>query len=250
MCGIRGVILVLCALSLLTAQVRTGVSAPPRTIVSVPFVGCDSDGQGGPLERPEGTRQNVAVDTKAASRLAFYKAEAGLGVLAPRGWYCFGVYGSGGAGIYVSPRPIDRSVVFSQNWPDARGPIIRLERHDGETSGRFGVAEIVARVFPAHKAFVDGVRTLFEQPEARYPSGPYPADKLRYKSNEVVEYQTPAKTEGMGTGFPLKPAELPVRGVAIFVEQDPSAGGPNAILIICPASRRSGGTVVEYRSPG
>src|SRR5262245_1162119 len=75
-------------------------------VVMVPFVGCKSDGQVGPLDAPDGVEQGVRVSAEAASKLAYYKSE-NLGVLAPRGWFCFGTYGSGGYGIFVAPTPID-----------------------------------------------------------------------------------------------------------------------------------------------
>ena len=42
-----------------------------------------------------------------ASKLAYYQAEKGIGVLAPRDWHCFGTYGSGGDTLYVTPQPIN-----------------------------------------------------------------------------------------------------------------------------------------------
>jgi hypothetical protein len=192
MCGIGGLILTPCAQSLLTAQVKAG-AAPGRTAVSVPFVGCESDGQIGPLEVPVGKRRNVSITGRAAERLAFYQAGNGFGVLAPRGWYCFGVYGSGGDAIYVSPQPINRSELFSLNWAGSTGPVVRFERSYGETSGRNNVAEIIARVFPAHKAFVAGVRALFDQPASEYPSGPYPTDKLNTRVTKSSNTKLPPR---------------------------------------------------------
>ena len=107
------------------------------------------------------------------------------------------------------------------------GAVVGLARSIGATSGRFAVAGIIARVFPAHKAFVAGVRTLFGEPESTYPSGPYAADRLSYKSGEVVEYHTPADTEGLGTSFPLKKGPLAMRGVAILINGDP----PDVVLL-------------------
>ncbi len=229
--GIGGLSLTLCAPSLLTAQVKAAGAKLP-TAVSVPFVGCESDGQVGPLDAPASKHQNVSVTSRAAQRLAFYQAETGFGVLAPRGWYCFGVYGSGGDAIYVSPRPLSSSEFFSPNWKGLMGPAVRFGRSYGETSGRFNVAEIIARVFPAHKAFVAGVAALFDEPGSEYPSGPYPTDRLNYRSDEIVEYQTPPNAEGLGTRFPLKTGALPTSGVAILIEEDPRFGeNPDVLLL-------------------
>src|ERR1700722_19088064 len=74
---------------------------------SVPFVGCKSDGQVGPQDAPIGTAISMPITTKAAQMLAYYRTAEGVSVLAPRGWYCFGTYGSGGSALMASPQPID-----------------------------------------------------------------------------------------------------------------------------------------------
>lgn len=200
-----------------------GAPAQAQTAVPVPFVGCKSDGQAGPLEAPVGKTRNLPINMHAAQRLAFYKADTGPGVLAPRGWYCLGVYGSGGDAIYVDPRPLEEVGIFSSHGTGSTGPIIRLQRVYGETSGRSEVAQIVARVFPGHKAFVTGVMEMFDQPASEYPSGPYPTDALHYRSKNVVEYHTPAQTEGLGATYPLKKGALPMSGVAILIGKAPDA---------------------------
>src|SRR5271154_1292847 len=70
----------------------------------VPFVGCKSDGQTGPVEASEGESKVVPGDAKAAQQLAYYASQKEFGVLAPRGWYCFGTYGANGNTLYVSPQ--------------------------------------------------------------------------------------------------------------------------------------------------
>jgi hypothetical protein len=46
------------------------------------------------------------VPKDMAISLAYYShhESSGSGVLAPRGWDCFGTYGSGGSTLYVVPR--------------------------------------------------------------------------------------------------------------------------------------------------
>ena len=64
------------------------------------------------------------------------------------------------------------------------------------------------------------------------PSFPGSVAKLNYQSNEVVEYQTPAQTEGLGTKFPLKTDALPMSGVAILIEEDARFGeNPDVVLL-------------------
>jgi hypothetical protein len=75
-------------------------------------------------------------------------------------------------------------------------------------------AEVIALLFPAHIAFVKQVHERF--PEQQYPVGPYPNDKLNYRSDSVVEFETPAQADGLGTHSWLKKNDSPIRGVAIL----------------------------------
>jgi hypothetical protein len=213
MCSIAGMIS-LCTEVPLFAQEKAAV-------VSVPFIGCKSDGQVGPMDAPKGASVPVALSAKAAEGLAYYRsAQEVVGVLGPRGWYCFGTYGSDGEFLFVSPQPIDTAHIFSPGSGLA-GPAIAVSHLDSDTSGRFTVAEIIARVFPDYKAFVAGVVELFDLPANMFTFGPYPGDTLSYKSKTVVEYHTPAKTEGLGTRRWLKTNGSPIDGVAILIGQPP-----------------------------
>lgn len=51
--------------------------------------------------------------------------------------------------------------------------------------------------------------------------GPYPKDVLTYRNNRVVEYKTPAQTDGLGTHSLLKKNGSPIEGVAMLVGQTP-----------------------------
>lgn len=197
-------------------------ASAPKAEVPVPFVGCKSDGQVGPLKAPVGKSMVVSISTEAAEKLAYYKAEDGFGVLAPRGWYCFGTYGSNGETLYVSPGPIRGDEVLSaEKWKGFSGPAIEASRQIGDTSGRFEVAKAIARVFPAHDAFVRKVIEERIEPASAFPLGPYPKDKLTYRSKSIVEYETPADTTGLGTQSSLLKNADPIRGVAILVGQVP-----------------------------
>jgi hypothetical protein len=189
--------------------------------VRVPFVGCKSDGQVGPVKAPSGKSKVAPVDAKAAARLAYYKAAEGFGVLAPRGWYCFGTYGSNGETVYVSPRPIRGADVLSTQWKGFAGPVIEGSYQNGDTSGRFEVAKTMARVFPAHSAFVRKVIEEGIEPASSFPFGPYPKDELTYKSKEIVEYKTAPETNGLGTQSRLLKNADPIYGVAILAGDVP-----------------------------
>lgn len=186
----------------------------------VPFVGCKSDGQTGPKGAPDGRPMVVSLPAKVAERIAYYKAEQGIGVLGPRGWHCFGGYGSNGYSLYVSPEPFDGATLFSDSWRGFNGPAIEIAGSTGDTSGRFKVAQVIARVFPNRRGFVENAIRQGE-PASAFPFGPYPKDKLIYRNDDTVEYETPANREGLGTQSRLMKNSHPIRGVAILAGDAP-----------------------------
>ena len=178
----------------------------------------------GPKRAPEGKSVAVMLAPKTASQVAYYISAMGaIGVLAPRDWNCFGTYGSNGDALYVSPQPIDRAKLFSTDQSGFTGPVIELAQSIGDTSGRFTVADIIARVFPAFRDFATHVMSESNPPFQKYTFRPYPEDVLTYKSKTVVEYQTPANAEGLGTQSRLKKNASPIEGVAILIGDTPDA---------------------------
>ncbi|MGA9058295.1 MAG: SUMF1/EgtB/PvdO family nonheme iron enzyme [Terriglobia bacterium] len=202
------------------AQMKPQSSGQEAPVVHVPFVGCNADGQVGPVAAPKGDEKVVQMDASTAQRLAYYKAGFGPGVLAPRGWYCFGRYGSSGSGLFVTPQPIKRDDLLSRTGGGFTGPAIQVSLMTGGTSGRFTVARFIARLFPAQKAFVESVIKEGLEPASDFPFGPYPKDKLTIRSDEVVEYQTPPNSEGLGTMMGLPKNDNPIDGVAILFSGD------------------------------
>ena len=182
---------------------------------TVPFIGCASDGQVGPLKPPHGTPKRITISARAAQHLAWYQAENSPGVLAPRGWHCFGTYGSNGSSLFVAPQPLSSHFFFSHTDHTFTGPVIQISSMFGDTSGRFSVASTIARVFPAHRDFAESVRNEHLGIDV-LPTGPAPTDKLHYLSNEVVEYTTPANSDGEGTHSLLSKSPLPITGVEIL----------------------------------
>jgi len=225
--GIRHFCVVLIVLTMwapfsLSGQAKLQSSGQKTPVVHVPFVGCASDGQVGPVAAPKGTEKVVQIDARAAQRLAYYRAEGSLGILAPRGWYCFGTYGSSGSSLYVTPQPIKTDDFFSPTWGGITGPAIQASGISGGTSGRFGVARVIARVFPTQTAFVQSVIKEGIEPASDFPFGPYPKDKLIIQSDRIVEYQTPPHSEGLGTTTSwLRANDYPISGVAILQGQEP-----------------------------
>lgn len=187
---------------------------------TVPFVGCASDGQVGPQAVPIGKSKQVTISDKIAPRLAYYKAVYGPGVLAPRGWHCFSTYGSDGSNLFVSPEPIDTKALFSPDWKGFAGVAIQISVASGGTSGRFQVAKVIARVFPAYKSFAQKVIAEGLEPADDFPFGPYPTDKLTYRSKNVVEFVTPANDEGLGTDSHIVKNANSIEGVAMIIEGD------------------------------
>lgn len=175
----------------------------------------------GPLDAPAGqVPPALKLSVAAAQRLAYYKAENGIGVLAPRGWHCFSTYGSNGSSLFVSPEAINAATLFSAEWKGFAGPAIQISVADGGTSGRFQVAKVIARVFPDRRQFVRDVIAEGIEPAASFPAGRYPQDKLTYRSKSIVEFETPANAEGLGTASRLQSSSNPIRGVAILLSAD------------------------------
>ncbi len=209
-----------------SANAEPANAAPPvvaatAVATTVPFVGCAQDGQGGPQPAPSGQPRTVVMDPAAAARLAWYSAGTG-GVLGPRGWYCFGAYGSNGTSLYVAPVPIQFTDVSADSWPAGSGPAIEAALNYGDTSGRFTVAEAMARVFPARSAFVQAVIAEGIEPQTQFPTGPFPTDRTLTKSATLVEYETPAGAQGLGTTFSrLTPGATPIDGAAALQGQTP-----------------------------
>ena len=211
------------AASLVCGLASVLCAQPPKAkLTPVPFVGCKSDGQTGPKEAPKGNSVVVSTGREAAEQLAYYKSAQGIGVLAPRGWHCFGVYGSGGDTLYVTSNSAGLADFFLSAKPAFTGPVIQLSRTYGDGSGRNIVAEVIARVFPIRRAFVTRVMEIFEMPANSFPDGPHPTDKLTYRSQNVVEFETPAHQEGLGTMAWIAKNDSPIQGVAILFGSAPN----------------------------
>ncbi|PRC90581.1 hypothetical protein [Solimicrobium silvestre] len=190
---------------------------------SVVFVGCPGDGQTGPVPPPEGTPVLVKVESKVASRLAYYRGEFGPGTFAPKGWQCRLWYGSNGSFLIVTPTA--PPATFPPHPISAEGVVIM--GRDGETSGRFEVAEISARFFPdVMKEFIQYVKDE-KLTQSNIETKPYPQDVINKVSDRMVEFTTPANLDGFGTGMFAK-SDQSIRGVAAL---SPESEGPNIIVL-------------------
>lgn len=181
------------------------------TAGSAPFIGCAGNGMSGPVRAPSAVGAIPSIPASAGNRLAYYSSE-NLAVLAPRGWHCFMLYGSDGSVLVVAPELKDAA-----SSAGLRGPAVVLSRISGGTSGRFIVAKIAARLFPAAKPFVQSVIDEEIEPAEDFPFSPYPNDKIVRRDDTMVEFITPANCDGAGTAIRFVKNDEPISGVAILL---------------------------------
>jgi len=172
----------------------------------------------------------VSIDAGAAQGLAYYAATSS-GVLAPRGWFCFGLYGSSGDGLFVTPQPFETDELLPPARRRFAGPIIESDSTFWQSPGRFDIARIIARVFPDQVEFAQRVIREGILAASDFPFGPYPKDRLTYRSDHIVEYQTPPHSEGLGTDSRwLTANDTPINGVIILQGEPPDAAILNVRL--------------------
>lgn len=87
------------------------------------------------------------------------------------------------------------------------------------------IAKLIARYFPEHGFFLKFVIASKVKPASEFPSGAYPTDKLIARKQGIVEYQTPAGHDGLGTAYRLVPGDLPIRSFAAMVGPDEELHG-------------------------
>jgi len=183
---------------------------------SVPFIGCRSDGQQGPIPAPRSQhRVEVQFDAHTAQQLAFYRAKFSPGVLARREWQCAGLLGSDDEFLLVAPHlPPLKS--FSTAYHHLTTAAVVAEHMFGGTSGRFGVADVLARFFPHQRTFVRALQ-LGDVSHTFHPVyHPYDADRLSRKADRLVEFVTPTFANCIGTTWWLRENGMPVRGALII----------------------------------
>jgi len=122
--------------------------------------------------------------------------------------------------LFISPQPI--KFLFGPQWRGIEGASVEVDEVFGGTSGRFDVAQVIARVFPARRAFVEDLMEMFDQPASAYKFGLYPKDKLIVQTDRLVQFQTAPHSEGLGTMRRLRANDDPIDGVAILEGQTPN----------------------------
>lgn len=197
------------------------MAGKPR--VTLPFVGCPSDGQIDAQPAPKGARQPVDLDPRVAARLAFYKSDYNEGVIAPRGWHCVALEGSNGSVLFVTKAPVNATALMFAKGRTVTGPAIQLNDRIGDTSGRWEVATLISRYFPSRMAFVRDIIKDGFGVAADFPRGPYAGDRLISRKPDRVEYETPPHTRGLGTAGRLLPNGEPIRSVALLIGDTPDS---------------------------
>ena len=168
--------------------------------------------QGQHLTAPQGRAPDLPIPAAMAGRLAWYAAGAHEAVLGPAGWQCYGLAGSNGWSLFVTPGPNDTASLAA----GVAGPAIQFSRSEGATSGRFEAAALASGLFPQAHDFVAGVAAEKLVPPAFFASRVAATDRIERHGADVVLYQTPAATTGLGTESRLLPAPLPIEGAVIL----------------------------------
>lgn len=199
------------------------VSAIPgaaQPLIAVQFVGCPADGQQGPQATPRSGR-TPKLPRRIAAQLAYYTAPEmadSLGVLAPRGWHCVALYGSSGSELIVTPDKYQADHFMQVKPAPIRGWIVKTSLEYGGTSGRWGVAAAIARFFPQHRS------SIFKQFEGlsigRLPRDHNPNDRVHWRSDRLVRFETVPGRKGWGTRWLLTPSSRPVEGVVKLLPND------------------------------
>ncbi|HEY1836421.1 MAG TPA: hypothetical protein VGG36_02095 [Rhizomicrobium sp.] len=192
------------------------------TQVRIPRIGCPADGQVGPQKAPPNGTKVVQLSPAAANRLAWYVGAYGTHTLAPRGWGCIELSGSNGSMLLVTPQAVKATDFLSKKWKGITGFGVTVLARVGDTSGRFAVAEVAARVFPAARKFVNAVIAEGLEQPSDFPAEPYPHDSLTYRTGTLVEFTTAPHAKGLGTLTWLEPNARPILGMAQLNGDPPS----------------------------
>jgi hypothetical protein len=199
-----------CSLAGSAAVSATTASSQPRA----PTINCVGNDQVDSSQVQKGASVAVPVEQSIADQMAYYKAEHGTGILAPRGWYCRAWNGSNGSFLAVTPKPIPPPYF---PLPSIGGPAVTIAIWDGESSGRVRVAVVASQLFSvAGSEFVARVRQEHLISDSAFDPESYPDDQLQYLSDRFVEYTTPANRSGLGTDGMLDMSNLPIKGLTVL----------------------------------
>jgi hypothetical protein len=191
-----------------------GIAVHADNVVQVPFVGCPAESGFGSPPPPSGNAQVIHPTIALPGPVAYYKGAEGLGVFAPAGWHCLVIYGSIVATTMVTAKPIPSS---PPNPIALKAPAITLSIYDGGTGGRFDVASYGFMLFPnLSRDFVKQVEAEKFVSKKDIERSKYPDDKLKYLSESLAEFITPANKKGLGTQGYINMGDAPVSGLVNY----------------------------------
>lgn len=187
------------AILLLFITMAAPVSAGERS-ERVPFVGCPADGQQGP-QQPPNAHRGPRLPAKQAS---------------------LALYGSSESILIVRPTKHKAAEFFTGHRLSIHGPAVQVDLSYGGTSGRYAVANAVARYFPTERDFVREVVEMDRQSGALsiepLPSKPYPTDVITDRTNKSIRFMTPIHRQGEGTHSWLAPDNDPIEGIRALLK--------------------------------
>lgn len=131
----------------------------------------------------------------------------------------------------VAPTTIGAADLVGEHNFRTTGNAVELSYDLGGTSGRWAVAEAIARYFPRYRNFI---RHTFQGIDARgldagpLPSGPYQHDSVSRRSDKLVRYTTPPLAKGAGTAWTLAPSAQAVQGFSALVKD---VSGPDLLSL-------------------
>jgi hypothetical protein len=126
----------------------------------------------------------------------------------------------------VTPEKLVPAEFFKQHQFSTKGYGVELAYDYGGTSGRWAVAEAIARYFPRHRSFI---QQNFQGLEVGpLPSGPYPHDLFTRRTDKLVQYTTPPLINGGGTEWVLAPSGEPIEGLSMLVNE---SDGPDLLRV-------------------
>jgi hypothetical protein len=201
--------------------ISSGVKAE---IANVHTVGCAQDGQVDfqlPPRLPDTIPVKVPVGT--ASSLSFYSAHEQLdtGVIAPKGWSCFGVYGSSGSTLYVTPIEIE-GPILDRAKRIGRSPAVVSKYVIGDTSGRFTVARMAARLFPQTRSFVESVLSKGLVDTKDFAFEIVSSDTIDRLSDSAITFSTPSGKQGLGTELLESAGDQAISGLVLLDQYAPN----------------------------
>ena len=172
--------------------------AQPVTAAStIPFVGCPSDSDGGPIT-PTGEPIIANIPEDIANKLALYVNVFNLAVLAPRGWKC-----SGGQAV------VDNSISI---YPPSSSPhntsVISIA-HVAYTNRIPNKYVLYFPTIMTMKAALNEAAGWGQTPD-QYIIKRYLSDRITYIDKTTIEFMTPANHVGLGNALLSNPDDTPV----------------------------------------